>query len=741
MFLTRIELQGFKSFAEKTIIELPNKRKGETRPLTAVVGPNGSGKSNIADAVRWVLGEQSMKAVRGAKSQDVIFFGSQNRGRSGMAEASLVFDNSDGVMPVDRPEVKLTRRLYRDGSSEYLINNVITRLTDIYVLLAKANFGKDSYSVIAQGMIDHLLLMGGAERKTFFDEATGVRHLQIKKEQAVKKLFATYENLKQAKLLLEEITPRLRSLTRQVRRLEEKESVEKELFDLQKKYFSSLWHHLRKEENKWQNKFDELQKQLSLKNKEIEALGEKLSASREEDAGSDVLLRLQKRYQSLLEHRQSLKEKEFTWRREQIIERKPKEVNLAGFIFDFENICREYVKLIEELKKIKQIEEMPPFWQKLQENADRLKSMLQKLKGEPQKTSDTDSHLRKLRNDLDLIDKEITKIQKELGEFSLREKTKKTAFFESQKELIQKQENRRELENQINDIKIEMAKLEVRRANLEKETLDALKDKTETVKNLPPDCSPEEAQELLPQISKLARQLDWIGGIDPETVKEYDETKERTIFLQTQSQDLENSLQSLISLANDLEVSIKKQFDNAFAKINQKFDEYFKILFGGGQAKLIQMTEEKKEKEEEEESETGSAEQKHESVIDKLDSKTGAVSLEIQANPPGKKLKNIQMLSGGEKALTSIALLSSILAVNPPPFILLDEVDAALDESNSLRFAKILTELAAKTQLMVITHNRATMQAANFLYGVTMGTDGISKIISVKLEEGLELAK
>jgi chromosome segregation protein len=205
-----------------------------------VVGPNGSGKSNIADAIRWSMGEQSVKLLRGKKSEDVIFSGSSKRARSGFAEVSLYLNNEDRAAEIDYTEVVLTRRLYRDGQAEYFINKNKTRLQDIQLLLAQANFGPRTYSVIGQGMIDHFLVATPQERKEFFDEAAGVKQYQIKRQSALNKLENSRDNLNQALLVMGEIEPRLRSLSRLAKRLERRDEVEKELKEMQDKYYGTL---------------------------------------------------------------------------------------------------------------------------------------------------------------------------------------------------------------------------------------------------------------------------------------------------------------------------------------------------------------------------------------------------------------------------------------------------------------------------------------------------------------------
>ena len=211
MYLTRLETQGFKTFAKKTVIEF-SAPKNDLHALTVIVGPNGSGKSNLSDAIRWCLGEQSMKQLRGKKTEDIIFSGSQGKGRSGFAEVKLTFNNADKVLNIDYSEVSITRRLYRDGDSEYLLNGKRARLADIQLLLAEAGIGQRSYTVIGQGMIDHVLTSSPEERKVFFDDATGVRGLQIKRHQSMLKLRKSTENLIEVEMLLSEIEPRLRLL-------------------------------------------------------------------------------------------------------------------------------------------------------------------------------------------------------------------------------------------------------------------------------------------------------------------------------------------------------------------------------------------------------------------------------------------------------------------------------------------------------------------------------------------------
>lgn len=205
MYLKRLELQGFKSFADKTILEL-------MPGITTVIGPNGSGKSNISDAIRWVLGEQSMKSLRGTKSMDIIFAGTQNRKSLGFAEASLVFDNSDGALPIEYTEVTVTRKIYRSGETGYFINKVPCRLKDVLELFMDTGIGKDGYSIIGQGKIDEILSNKSEDRRHIFEEAAGIVKYRTRKQESEKKLEHTKLNLLRINDILTEIEGNLEPL-------------------------------------------------------------------------------------------------------------------------------------------------------------------------------------------------------------------------------------------------------------------------------------------------------------------------------------------------------------------------------------------------------------------------------------------------------------------------------------------------------------------------------------------------
>lgn len=879
MFLEKLEIQGFKSFAQKNLLVFPGMLNGGRRGLTAIVGPNGSGKSNIADAVRWVLGEQSMKALRGKKSEDVIFSGSARLGRLGMAEVSLFLNNEDRKAPIDYSEVVLTRRLYRDGASEYLINNSRVRLSDVQIMLAKASFGQKTYSVIGQGMVEGFLNTSLAERKEFFDEATGIKQFQIKRDDALNKLRSSVENLNQAQMILLEIEPRLRSLTKQVNKLQKRGELETDLKNLQLIYYRKLWHDINDKFNAFNKQFLELEKIKIEKEKKLTSLNQRLEQlekqkgvgenfhelqaelaklQNQRDAAAKLLAKVEAKLEMKLESSGQfdlswLKNKarelatEIKTTEEEIrlsetesnaaeiemaraktdrdaISDKIRKLNqsllaagsalsgdeLKGINRDLKNLFDklelaeaqadlESIKIIlteikKDLSKIlelagkstetNQLEavqteligcsaEQEKLILKLDEAGARLAGATAKLKILKEKRGRLETELEnaerqiktsggqidpgefgdekeRLSEELKDAEEKAGLIRAQIATLTKREGEERSQLFELQKNLQKLQNELNDLNRELGDIKINSTRFETRLEDLENEIrkeLGGLKEvraeKTEGQLEIEP---------LAEKIGSLKRQLDLIGGIDPEIEKEYIETKERHDFLAGQTKDLENTIGSLEQVITELDLMIKERFDKEFKIIAGKFEEYFKILFNGGRAEIIKVMEGDDEEEEEgavegaADGEGGIKPKKQEVEKNSFDlnkikylqkhNATGLAGIEIQATPPGKKIKSISMLSGGERALTAIALICAIINVNPSPFVVLDEVDAALDEANSERLAKILDDLSHKSQFIVITHNRASMRRANVLYGVTMGDDGVSKLLSIKLEEG-----
>lgn len=771
MYLEKIELAGFKSFAQKTTIEFPTPGSSD-RGIACIVGPNGSGKSNIVDAIRWVLGEQSLKSLRGKRSEDVIFSGSEKKARLGLAQVALFVNNEDGKMPIDYKEVVISRKLYRNGESQYRINKSRVRLQDVLLNLAKANFGQKSYSIVSQGSIDQVIMASPSDRKDYFDEAVGVKEFQLKRDQSLNKLESAWNNLRQVDALLGEITPRLNSLTRQVKRLQRREKVETKLKEKSEQYYGWLWQVQTKKVSQLKPKLDSAEQDLRTEEKDLKTLQDRLRSLEKQDSRTQTFNDLQQKYQKVLDQKNKLREEQL------ILQNK---IELAKQRLTEKAVPLALPEIISKLKALERVEQKlfanldsqdPANLAQAKEDARELGRLIKDLvrelenpktkaqaKAEIDKTLTAD--LKQVGKDLLEVEKQLETATKNIEGFNQQAEKEKGKFFQIQRQITAKQGKYNAMANDTSELRVEMAKLETHQQDLKQEIQNEMSS-TAWLKNYQAEKINEEESKA--EVMQLRRQLELIGGVDPETVKEYEETKERHDFLTGQAEDLRTSIRSLEKVINELDDKIQVQFDTAFKNINREFNHFFKILFAGGKASLVLAKEENKpvdsqdrtEISQDKELEQNQEQKEDQGILEKLTQaeekmspkrflkkRTGKViaGIEILATPPGKKLTSINMLSGGERSLTSIALICAIISSNPPPFVILDEVDAALDEVNSQRFAKILNELSSKTQFVVITHNRATMHVADVLYGVTMGNDGISRLISLKFEEAQKVAR
>jgi chromosome segregation protein len=1033
MFLKRLEIYGFKSFGTKSILDF------EDGKIAGVVGPNGSGKSNVADAIRWVLGEQSTNLLRSKKGEDVVFVGSQKKARSSYAEVALLL-SGDTEVEVEIAgkkhkfnNIEITRKIYRSGEGEYLINRKKVRLLDLQTLLASLGFGQSSYTVIGQGMVDRLLFFNAAERRVLFDEAAGVKQYKIKRGQAIKRLQTTEENLIRLKDIGQELSPRVQNLRRLVKKAEGRLTTEKELTEAEQKYYGSLLGELKdnisklnlkkegflakvkyleseketvggegrsdlpqdltnrqcqfeselgnlqkqrdesmkeisfiegqlreqenffynlknnqvnmtKEETRLETEREKQKKAIEGKRKELTELAVRLTAleqeletlSKEAETKTKTAIeengllaefesrrlvlekelsrfegseKLQKNIAKENETRKlrlarevaelnaKLKEKEKSREAEAVraerlkgeiviienglqkafsqIKKIEEEIaghrervnpeNLKAFnleikklkenhsIFsghvekgssDLKNLFADFSRQFDRIIRLtKQFTEAidPVLREKLEGDLSRLREdyfsnqnkfterskdnerakhnlailehEIDHLKKQiSEKTTEGESiqlSIKSFNREIKEVGDEIYKLDKAMAE--LRGKTEEAQkiaekermavnekieevrkkFYETkvkQSELsVVLRENERELERtelsltetktllakskeekfdnnlgtkleekekrliqlekeietikkesskvndeakvfaqkllekeravhdlerseaavrmQINDVELEKARYETKLESLYEE-MKLFKVEVKADQKL----EQHEKDLLRARIENLRRKKDSISSLDPETIQEYEESEKRLTELSTQLEDLERAKEDLEKLIKELDRKISYQFSNTFKSISERFQKYFALLFEGGKANLI---------------------------LDH-DEESGELGIEITANPPGKKVQSLSMLSGGERTLTSLALVFAILSINPSPFCILDEVDAALDEANTLRFVKILKDLDKKTQFIVITHNRETMRVANYLYGLTMNEEHISKLFSIKLAEAYQ---
>lgn len=769
MFLKKIEISGFKSFAQKTVLDFSEQgflNDSKKQGITAIVGPNGSGKSNIVDALRWTLGEQSMKNLRGKNSLDVIFAGSDKKARLGSAQVSIFLDNSSKKLAVDFSEVIISRRIYRSGESEYLINGSLSRLLDVVDLLASMGIGQNSYCLVNQGMADRILKATPLERRSIIEEAAGVKEFQLKKERSERKLKSTSQNLERVAGLLLEIEPHLKNLKKQNQKLEKGRFYREKLIQKRKELFGFLLFDFDKKNNFLKEKIVDLKKQLDLKNEKSDLRTDSLI--QEEKKKKDY----RKNIFSLEEEVRKLQSQVSSWERDLFLlegkisleKEKIKNFNLAEIIpvdlVFVKNNLRKIQKIQNDflltLKKVNSLKEL----EKLKEIALRIKEDLQNLVNNVEKER---IEKRKPSQELQILEKEVLKkIEKIFQEKKLLEEKRAAVFqkiqnkreqvknlIEKEKEenflAMEKEKERREKmikqekqKEELNELKIELARLEIRKEDLLKRILLETgwneKDLEEIKKEFHQKI---EISQWEMEISRLKFLVDQSGAVEESVVEEYKEAKIRFDFLTKEANDLEEAMKKLKAVIREMDKKIKIQFEEAFSFIDKKFQEYFKIIFGGGKAglKLVKI----KNNRNFSSKETVSGEridfEGKEGDNENEDEQEIQWGIDISAVPMGKKITSLGMLSGGERTLTSLALLFSVIAYNPPPFAILDEVEATLDEVNSGRFIRIIRQLSDKTQFILITHNRQTMKESNLLYGVTMSGDGVSKLFSVKLDE------
>ena len=983
MYLKEIVTSGFKSFADKLDIKLDDK-------ITCIVGPNGSGKSNVVDAVRWVLGEQSVKSLRGEGSMsDVIFSGSKSRNPLNVASVELVFDNSDHFLNVPYTELSIKRRVYRSGENEYYLNGEKCRLKDINNLLLDTGMGKESFNIISQGEVEKILSDSPSDRRTIFEEAAGILKYKKRKEEALRKLDRTHNNIDRVNDIINELESQVAPLKEQSEKAkeylenkkgldhyevailaydlenasielerikQEKEKLEKEIMELSnetsksdaidleqaskleklEKEQSSLQRRLlevtemvekvngeknllqeRNKQNKDSKETEEELRKTLEKKSSIEATIQKLKTEldviiedgkKEDEKGKGISEQLQKIKQkkNMLTSDYSSHERNIITLDHKITSLKreieeggdlPNSVrkvlessSLSGIhntIGNLLNTKDEYVKALniaiaanknfvitsdEESAKrainylkdnhlgratffpltviksryvdkdsIKILEKEDDFigilsdlvdydktYQNIIENqlgtvivakdidaATRLsckvnrrykivsldgdvvnvggsltggsiiyqtKSIIvlkQELKRLLEQQSLMKQELEEIKKELDEVDEESRKIEEEEFTGSKNKVTIKEKYDTKAEEIKEQRRKLEEAEQEwqalnaisnnsltqkeqelieqyhalnaekstiqitldqirtdIDDIKREteerIAKDKVKNANLrnlektlhEKEVylnrieikmdtmLDTLNTEYELTfekakENYHLDVEPDEARR---KVNLYRANIKRIGMVNLAAIDEYERVNTRYIFLTNQREDLLKAEETLLEIMNEMDDVMKEEFKNTFEQITKEFKQVFKELFGGGNADL--------------------------KLTDPDNLLTTGV--EIVASPPGKKLTTISLLSGGEKTLTAISLLFAILNVRTVPFCLFDEVEAALDEANVAQFGRYLDHYKNKTQFLIITHKKKTMEYANTLYGITMQESGVSKLVSVKLNEAIE---
>lgn len=532
MYLKRLEIYGFKSFGAKSILDFEHQNKVSN--IAAIVGPNGSGKSNVADAVRWVLGEQSGKLLRSKKNEDVIFCGSSSKSRSSYSEVAITLSSNEPVeVEINNKkftfsDIEVARKLYRSGESEYLINKKKVRLLDVQQLLATLGFGQSSYTVIGQGMVDRLLFFNAAERKVLFDEAAGVKQYEIKREQAIRKLEGTDANLIRLKDILFELEPRVVNLRRLVKRAEGRKEIEEELCSLQSKYFLSVEKDLTEKIEFFKDSKKELNNKIVLLEKEIKSLENEVEKISSSNSFANELSELEKAINTATIERDGLMQKV---------------ISLEAFITQAEGRSQSNKAEKQRLEKDRE---------SLSEKIDFL---ARKINEEKDSLQAEEKEISNLNNEIGLLETKRESLNKKMT----------TVESDSNAEEIKKLENQAsDLEAKRREVSSELFSLQQQKSSWENEQ----KQKTERLGN------------LKNQLLKVEEEIDDLRSEESKAVKLKGETEKEQKLVGEAAKKVILEIEKIEKELSE----IKKQVDQAQIEAFEKevavvFDEY-KLLEG-----------------------------------------------------------------------------------------------------------------------------------------------------------------
>ncbi|OHA25065.1 MAG: hypothetical protein A3D52_03025 [Candidatus Taylorbacteria bacterium RIFCSPHIGHO2_02_FULL_44_36] len=748
MKLKSLELVGFKSFAKKSELNF-------TAPITAIVGPNGSGKSNVAEAFRFVLGEQSFKSMRGKRGEDLIWNGTAKLPRQNRAAVKLIFDNSQKLLNIDFDEAILERVVHRDGVNEYSVNSSQVRLRDILELLAGAHIGPSGHHIISQGEADRVLNANMKERRLMIEDALGLKIYHYKKQESERKLEKTNENIKSVESLRREIAPHLKFLKKQVEKIARAAELRAKLVALYHEYFRRESVYINRERA-------ELAEEKKLPSEELKKTEHDLARARqvlENSQGADKqsreLLTIEEQLRTLRARKDELfrdlgqlegelsaekrlfqrleleekneKHRTIAWRE---VEKLAKEIEEQTILEKIKELVANFLTLHRQTRDGTILQEAGRAIEKIgKEKTSREEALKKETVNEEKllaKSAELKVIMEKEKDENRAAEREVFRLM-----VAQNEMLGKLQMLRSREEKLRanEEEYKRELSEAtaiagVEAIHYEEIKDEVARAQLANELH-------------------QEQTERRRELEKIKIRIEEMGaGGGGDIIKEHQEAGERDAFLEREITDLEKTSQSLGELVTELDEKLMAEFKTGVEKINAEFQKYFAMMFGGGEAS-IEVICEKKRKRAELGEEAGLFDEPSgvAGLLAEAAEEKGEEGIDIRVNLPRKRIKGLDMLSGGERALTSIALIFAVSQVNPPPFIILDETDAALDEANSRKYGDIIEELAKKSQLILITHNRETMSRADVLYGVTMGVDGVSKLLSIQFAEALEVTK
>jgi chromosome segregation ATPase len=702
--LRSICLRGFKSFPDPVEIRLEP-------GVAVVVGPNGSGKSNVADAIVWAAGSLSPNELRAEKPDDVLFAGGPGRAPADYAEVELLFDNEDDEGPIEFSELSIARRLHRGGEGEYLVNRARVRRIDVVELLAEVGLGTELHSVIGQGRVEQILASKPAERRAFVEEAAGLGRFKQRRHRAELKLARVEIQVDRARDLEDEVRKRLRPLALQATAAQRAEKLVGEIEARRGRIAAAELERIecrlaevgeRRAEAELERKArdDRLGGVLEERRRAEDELAE--AATRHEQATA-ALYRLKSAMERVGLRGEQAEETARALRADAASPRLPVVgeptyesalVAARGWSVAPSDFSRALTRLREAYNEgIDAVlvhatgsvwlasgsigrAEAPPrsaFLEKLADASERAASVLAATAELAERFESP------LQARVDAGGSRSGELGEELRALGAREAELRLAAGEAAERLAA--------------VGIEAARLERER----EEVLARLPEGGEAER-----LTDEQVEELRAEIARLERRREALGQVNPLAAEDHAREKARLEELVLQREDLERSLAELARLRDELSETVEKRFEETYAAVERHFAEVAATLFPGGEGRLIRQEDEEP-------------------------------GIEIELQPGGKRVTRLSLLSGGEKALGAISFLFALFLARPCPFYLLDEVEAALDDANIGRFVELLRRFSDRAQFIVVTHQKKTMEAADILYGVTMGAQGVTEIVSKRL--------
>jgi chromosome segregation protein len=628
--------------------------------------------------------------------------------------------------------VSVERTVHRDGINEYRLNGSIVRLKDIQELLAGANIGESGHHIISQGEADKILSASPKDRREMLEDALGLKVYQYKREESLRKLDKTEENMRQVDALRREIAPHLRFLKRQVEKIEKAEEMRSGAVLRYQVYFKREDEYITAQRNRIDAGVAERTQELAEVHARVEDARRVLASASEDKRAQGIVERSHELDQVRRERGEATRTSARLQGQLQALERVTERASVPAV--DIAHLADEGESELSRLQSVSLDEAL----RYVRVFIERLRALTQ-----VQRTGDDDvteirasleraNEAEKVLSDREAqLTAELDAIRTELESSRIEEREKERLLFELTS-------TEREIRHRLESLRGERERLRLVEQEFERELSEVApligRDVLQYLSvHVPTNVPREEQEREKRELEKIKIRLEEMGMAGSgDVMKEYQDASEREAHLEKEVTDLTQSAIELKGLIVELQSELSKRFDEGLTAINTEFSHFFGLLFDGGSAALTRVKEAAK---------SGALEDVDLPDVPEEGAPQTVEGIEISLNIPRKRIRSLVMLSGGERALTSIALIFAMSSVNPPPFLVLDETDAALDEANSKRYGDMIAALAQKSQLAVITHNRETMGRAGILYGVTMGGDGVSKVLSVKLEEAVTVAK